>query len=328
MNLAQAEQIARAVLYEGYMLYPYRPSAVKNQQRFNFGVLYPQHYTETQAAEDPFQMQTECIFRGNGDTSLQVKVRFLHLRARFNRPQGDDQSVPEAWQESIERDVSLPACTVALLSGQTLTYPFSFLGDIQAAFDKEAQMNVMRRQEEVTGIVDVRVANVQDNFFKVGVSVRNVTAIGVRVSSRNAALMQSLVSTHTILGVAGGEFVSLLDPPAGLKDVISGCKNLGGWPVLIGEPGQCDTMLASPIILYDHPQIAPESPGDLFDGTEIDEILSLRIMTLTDEEKDEIRRSDERAREILERTEAMPAEQFMKLHGAVRGMRPIRETAQ
>ena len=91
------------------------------------------------------------------------------------------------------------------------------------------------------------------------------------------------------------------------------------------KPGQNDTMLASPIILYDYPQIAPESAGDLFDGTEIDEILSLRIMTMTDEEKREMRGSDERARQMLERTEAMPAEQFMKLHGALRGLRKLNE---
>ena len=131
--------------------------------------------------------------------------------------------------------------------------------------------------------------------------------------------MQSLVSTHVILGVKDGEFVSLLEPPAELQTLASSCQNLGAWPVLVGEPGQRDTMLASPIILYDYPQIAPESAGDLFDGTEIDEILSLRIMTLTDEEKREIRESDDRAREILDRTEAMPAEQFMKLHGACEG---------
>jgi hydrogenase maturation protease len=95
--------------------------------------------------------------------------------------------------------------------------------------------------------------------------------------------------------------------------------------VLVGDAGQRDTLLASPIILYDYPHIAPESIGDLFDGTEIDEILSLRILTLTDDEKREIRDSDERARQILERTESMPAEQFMKLHGAVRGMRPLKE---
>ena len=144
-------------------------------------------------------------------------------------------------------------------------------------------------------------------------------------ASRDAALMRSLVSTHLILGVEDGEFVSLLEPPAELQEFVSQCQNVGAWPVLVGEQGQRDTLLASPIILYDYPQIAPESAGDLFDGTEIDEILSLRIMTLTDEEKREIRQSDDRARQILERTEAMPAEQFMKLHGAVRGMRPLKE---
>lgn len=91
----------------------------------------------------------------------------------------------------------------------------------------------------------------------------------------------------------------------------------------VGNEGEYDTMLSSPIILYDYPQIAPESPGTLFDGTEIDEILALRIMTLTDEEKQEIRQGDERAREILERTEAITPEQFMKLHGVIRSLRPV-----
>jgi hydrogenase maturation protease len=81
-------------------------------------------------------------------------------------------------------------------------------------------------------------------------------------------------------------------------------------------------MLSSPIILYDYPQIAPESAGDLFEGTEIDEILALRILTLTEAEKHEMRQGDERARQILERTEALPEEQFLKLHGVLRGMRP------
>ena len=81
-------------------------------------------------------------------------------------------------------------------------------------------------------------------------------------------------------------------------------------------------VLSSPIILYDYPQIAPESAGNLFDSTEIDEILSLRILTLTDAEKAEMRQSDDRTRGILERTENMPEEQFMKLHGILRGLYP------
>ena len=112
-----------------------------------------------------------------------------------------------------------------------------------------------------------------------------------------------------------------------LRRHAAACENVGTWPVLVGEAGVRDCMLSSPIILYDYPQIAPESSGDLFDGTEIDEILSLRIMTLTKEEKREVRASDERARQILERTENMPAEQFMKLHGVVRGMRPLKGDA-
>jgi hydrogenase maturation protease len=159
-------------------------------------------------------------------------------------------------------------------------------------------------------------------LFKVSIRVQNLTPLETPAENRDAALMQSLVSTHTILGMKGGEFVSLLEPPAELQELASGCENVGAWPVLVGAQGQRDTLLAFPIILYDYPQIAPESPGDLFDGTEIDEILSLRIMTLTDEEKNEIRNSDDRARQILERTESMPAEQFMKLHGAMRNLHP------
>ena len=125
--------------------------------------------------------------------------------------------------------------------------------------------------------------------------------------SRDEALMRSFVSTHTILNVREGEFVSLLDPPEALREAAAGCSNVGTYPVLVGEEGARDCMLSSPIILYDYPQIAPESAGNLFDGTEIDEILTLRIMTLTDEEKREMRGADERARQILERTETLPA---------------------
>ena len=142
--------------------------------------------------------------------------------------------------------------------------------------------------------------------------------------SREEALVQSLVSAHTILELHDGEFVSLVDPPEEYRNFAQACQNIGTWPVLVGEAGQRDTMLSSPIILYDYPQIAPESPGDLFDGAEIDEILSLRIMTMTDEEKAEMRQSDERARRILERTESLPDEQLMKLHGALRGLRTVK----
>src|SRR4051794_4295085 len=83
MNLELAEQIANAVLYEGYMLYPYRPSSVKNRQRWTFGGIYPHAYHLAQRGMEPWTMQTECILLGHPDTMLDVRVRFLHLQDRI-----------------------------------------------------------------------------------------------------------------------------------------------------------------------------------------------------------------------------------------------------
>jgi hydrogenase maturation protease len=112
--------------------------------------------------------------------------------------------------------------------------------------------------------------------------------------------------------------MSLLDPPDFGREAAAGCRNVGTYPVLAGDDSRRDCILSSPIILYDFPQIASESAGDLYDGTEIDEILSLRIMTLTDEEKREVRDADDRARAILERTENLAAEHFLKMHGVMK----------
>jgi hypothetical protein len=134
-------------------------------------------------------------------------------------------------------------------------------------------------------------------------------------------LMRSMISTHTILTIRGGEFVSLIDPPEEFSEAAAECRNIGTWPVLAGADGELDVMLSSPVILYDYPQVAPESPGDLFDATEIDEILTLRILTLSEEERTEIYGSGGRAREILERSETLAPEQLLKLHGAWRGLK-------
>src|SRR5262249_45077554 len=139
---------------------------------------------------------------------------------------------------------------------------------------------------------------------------------------RDGALLRSLVSTHAILGVRFGEFVSLLDPPEPWREAAAACRNVGTWPVLVGEEGQKNTLLSSPIILYDYPQVAPESPGNLFDGTEIDEILTLRILTLTDEEKRAAAAVDGRVRDLLARTASLARDELLGLHGTVRGLRP------
>jgi hypothetical protein len=179
-------------------------------------------------------------------------------------------------------------------------------------------------QEPVNGNIEIAARQIEERLFKITARIMNLTPLADAASmSRDEALKRSLVSTHVILNVRGGEFISLLDPPESFREMAGSLRNIGTYPVLVGAEGERDTMLASPIILYDYPQIAPESAGDFFDGTEIDEMLALRILTLTDEEKREMRDGDERARRILERTEAMPVEQLMKLHGAVRDLRLV-----
>jgi hypothetical protein len=128
-----------------------------------------------------------------------------------------------------------------------------------------------------------------------------------------------------LLGLTGGEFVSMLEPREGYSEAVATCDNIGVFPVLVGTEPERTTMFCSPIILYDYPQIAPESEGDFFDGTEMDEMLTLRVLTLTDAEKEEMRNGDPRARKILERTENLTPEAMLKAHGVVRSLRQIRD---
>jgi hypothetical protein len=353
MNLAAIDQIAKAVLYEGYMLYPYRPSSVKNQQRWNFGVLCPRAYSEAQSGSDAWNMQTECLIEGGSETALEIRLRFLQLVARsigeLKIPDSDllpgekqeIRLVPrlevagrvyQPWHEAAEREVILPTQNIEVLVRTPLSQRFMLSAGKQLEHLQDGtglMVGVIEREQNALhGEVEVSSQPITDGLFKVTVRLRNLTPFAAaHESSREEALLSSLVSTHTILGVEDGRFCSLLDPPEATREFAAACQNVGTWPVLVGNEGDFDTLLSSPIILYDYPQIASESAGDLFDGTEIDEILSLRIMTLTDEEKREMRQSDERARQMLERTESLPVEQFMKLHGAVRNLRPLNRLA-
>lgn len=321
MNDDPVDIIARALLYEGYLLYPYRPSAVKNQQRFNFGVLYPQAYAERadgSSGSDGWQLQTQCPVRGDAETQIEVSVRFLQLFER--QPQTHSTDV---WHEAVERSFSVGWFNI----GETGHY----VEQTRIGFFAVDPVDPERRTPSVAGVevedsvrVDVRVevAEIRAGVYTLTVRVSNAASMDVSGVSRSDALSRSLVSAHVVLRVAGGELISLLDPPDTFRDIAVRCANVGVWPVLVGGEGSHDCMLASPIILYDYPHVAPESAGDLFDSTEIDEILALRILTMTDEEKREARGADDRARQILERTEALPPEHWAKLHGALRGLRP------
>jgi hydrogenase maturation protease len=255
-------------------------------------------------------MRTECLIEADSATTVDVKVRFLHLLLR-ETPEIDVQ-LP--WQEAVPREVVVAQVKVGELeSPQCIRFEF------QAS--KTTEPPIVRTQHAIAGEIEVTATRQSAighrQLVKLSVVIRNLTPFA-GANNRDDALMHSFVSAHTILEAQRGCFVSLLDPPEHYKAAPMACVNTGTYPVLVGAEGDRNCMLSSPIILYDYPQIAPESAGDLFDGTEIDEILTLRIMSLTDDEKREMRSADELARKLLERTESMSPEQLMNLHGVMR----------
>lgn len=269
------EQIARALLYEGYLLYPYRTSSLKNCRPCAFGSLYPRAYCQAHGDIEPCSMHIECLVRGDSAASVHGRVQFLQTCGR-------------------ERAVVLPERGLYELVQQPAQTAFSF-ADADSA--------------HVEGVVERSVEPMSSSVLKVRIRIENQTPAD---NSDHVML-----STHAILEVHGAQFLSLIDPPPDACQFAQACQNRGAWPVLVGDPVQRAQILAAPIILYDYPSVAPESPGDLFDGTEIDELLTLRILTLTDAEKYALK-ADERARTLLERTETLAAEQLQALHGTVR----------
>ena len=339
------ESVVQAVLYEGYMLYPYRPSSVKNRQRWTFGGVYPHAYSQA-SGSDPWLMQSEFLIRGDGRTRIGLRPGFLqvierivlavpvapHDGARASAVVQASREVPRLdiddrryypWQEAAERHIRIPEMVLGELLGAPREIPFSFDAgsDLETLTDQTGTVRgALRRTHcQLTGRVELAAERVAEGVYRVTNRILNETPLSEpKTLKRDAASPYALVSCHTVLTVKGGECVSSIDPPAGLEAAAALCKNIGAWPVLVGDEVRPDTMLASPIILYDYPQIAPESTGELFDSTEIDEILTLRILTMTDDEKREMVGTDERARALLARTESLDAQQMQKLHGTMR----------
>ncbi len=351
MKQPLVDRITQAVLYEGYLLYPYRASAVKNRQRFNFGAIVPRDYSEAHSGNESWTMQTECLLRGPAP-SVRIRARFLHLLQRqveqfvaanpfspsmLGRPTRPvdflevDQQRYQTWQEAIERQVDSLDLIIQDLCGATREILFKFgpstTTETICGIDQKQAGLVVRTQQELWGTVAVKATRLADDLHRLRVTIRNETPLPDADSlTREQALLSSFASTHAVLTATEGQFSSLLDPEPELVQEAAECQQHGCWPVLVGENDDRGTMLASPIILYDYPQIAEESPGDFFDATEIDEMLMLRIMTMTPEEQREMRSVDEQARRLLERTESLPEDYLETLHGAMRGMGSINES--
>jgi hypothetical protein len=337
VHLAHARQVANAVLYEGYLLYPYRQSAQKNRSRFQFGVLMPPDYRGVDDCE-PSACQTECLAECPDGASVEILVRFLHFQRRTAQrvePGGAsdvdslwvDGTEYTSWDEAVEREQSFRAPVASLLgAGTEVLFGAGAGEEVEGLTDSRGVRagQLVRRTERLDAAIVVRAERVAGPYqaLRLRVRVENRSKPATPLRRRDDGLRYALIAAHVLIAAPGCTFLSLTDPPQWAAAEAAACANVGTWPVLAGPPGCHDLLLSSPVILYDHPEVAPESAGDLFDATEIDEILTLRTLALTDDERRQARATDARAADLIDRLDVLPAEMLERMHGAIRYLSP------
>jgi hypothetical protein len=334
--------VADAVLYEGYLLYPYRRSSGKNRVRWQFGVLAPRAWAEANCpdtggvagAAESWQQRTECLVRAPRDAVVHARVRYLQFQrksverrsAAGHAPVDRLEAAGElhlSFDEAVPREADVLVPLADLLRGGRTAQVGGPAGEESEELPAGAG-RIVRRRYAVEATTTLRAERLEParDLYRLSVHTRNTGHSVTPRAPREEALRHALIATHTVLGGDGLHFVSLIDPPEGAEQHARACRNLHTFPVLAGDEGTDGLVLSAPIILPDHPQIAPESPGDLHDAGEIVEILTLRTMLLSDEEKREARATDRRAAEILDRVDTMPPEILSRLHGAIRSLEP------
>jgi hypothetical protein len=315
-----ARAVADAVLYEGYLLYPYRANSRKNQSRWQFGVLGPSGAAEAAIGEDS-ALTAQVLVASRAVPQVSGVVRFLQLQHRSaERDLGDGRFEPVdelitgsgawvSWDEAVECEIRIDDLPVTSL-------PRTLDLSVPAGTEEQAVNGgrLVRRRRPLHGELNIS-AERDDDLLRLTFDVRNVAA---PATDKDEAIAVSMIGTHLLLEVTDGEFVSLLDPPDSAAGAVERCRQHRCFPVLAGPPGTRHLVLASPIILYDHPEIAEQSKGALYDSTEIDEILTLRIMTMTDDEKAQARATDPLAAAIIDRCDSMSPEAMLDLHGVLR----------
>jgi hypothetical protein len=310
MSFDAVQRIADAVLFEGYILYPYRPSAIKNRKRWNFGTLWPHEFAEAQQPPESCSFHAELLIEPGADCTLDLRFRFLQLAA-------SDSSDLQAWKQGVVRSKTIENINlVKLESGRTLPLDLT-VPSAEEIIDTHTPI------PDYVATLYLQAELLREELYRLQITLANETPLPKDPSDARATVQSlAFTSAHLLVHVCNGSFVSLLETPPQFSAFANSCANQGVFPVLVGDPGDRTLMLCSPIILYDYPAVAPESVTDFCDGTEMDEMLALRVLTLTDAERDEMRAADPRSRSILERTEGVPEEYLLKLHGAIRGMQP------
>ncbi len=332
-DFAQAKPVADAVLYEGYLLYPYRSSSTKNQVRWQFGVLMPPAFVSTGSGERD-SMFVDCLAEPGPTAVLHIRVRFLQVQSRqIESTTGPVGSLLvrgtelTTWQEAVEQEADVAVAVSDLLEHGERAVPVSVpAGEEVEELTDEAGARLGRLVRHRWALsADVRVSAEPlpgpYGAVRLRLSVHNTSTVAD--ADRDTALRTALIACHAVVVLRDGSFISLREPPEWATPAVRACTQDGAWPILLGARDRRDLLLVSPIILDDHPSIAPESPQNLFDGTEIDEILTLRTLALTDEEKREARATDPRAREIIDHVDSMPSEVWDRLHGTIRYLRAV-----
>jgi hypothetical protein len=327
-----ARKVADAVLYEGYILYPYTASAPKNRIRWQFGVVVPEAYA-AQGTGEPFQAQTEVLLECDADTAVEVVVRFLQVEARQVEAWRHSSFVSAesltlgskkylTFDEGAERELTIHFRPGAQdRTAVPIASPAEEKIELLAGADEAVAGRIVRRRWPLHGAVSVDAEPVPDRPELRKLRVRIENSSTVVPGERSSALRTAFVSTHTLLHASGGRFLSALDPPAEAAEATSRLVNRHTWPVLVGNE-EADThrsplVLSSPIILYDFPSVAPQSEADTFDATEVDELMMLSVLSLSDDERNEARATDDRARAIIERAERFGPEDLARLHGTL-----------
>lgn len=326
---APALDVANAVLYEGYILYPYTASARKNRIRWQFGVVVPQAYAKDGTGEPAFA-QTEMLLETGGDAQLEVLVRFLQVEARqveawTGREFGPVESLAVdalsylSFDEGVEREVSL---RIEVAREASTAVPIAFGADESIEVLRDAgdriRGRIVRRRWPLHGAITLECERLEEraNVRKLRVRIENFS--DVVPGERSSALRTAFVSTHTLLHAEGGRLLSALDPPV---ECATRLDNRHTWPVLVGDETadaqRSPLALSSPIILYDFPAVAPQSEADTCDATEVDELMMLSVLSLSDAERDEARATDPRARAIVERAERFGSAELGRLHGTL-----------
>ncbi|WP_028963320.1 hypothetical protein [Sulfobacillus thermosulfidooxidans] len=301
------EKIADAVLYEGYALYPYRPSAIKNQQRWTFGRIVPEFYHQKTQSTDPWFRRAQTLLQASS-LAITLRLRFLQIA----EPPLSPDSPSLSWQQALPRDFSW---TITSL-------PWDKTIEIPAHLEDAGEVKNIVFHVEMRGNLFI---SEPEPVWLLTTTIKNVTP-DISGFDEASALRHSLIATHWLLSTETGKWVSLLDPPSSFEDQVATLTQDGVWPVLAGDEQDGKICLVSPIILYDYPTVADNSPGDFFDGAEIDEMLTLRILTLTDAEKEEAMRADPKVQALLERTQNLSRDDLYQLHGMAYRVSPHSST--